>query len=145
MALVVSAEDRLNDSPGGVLPGRRLMTRAVIFDGYCHICSAGVRIVKKYPVDPPFELIPMQSERGRALLVEHGIDPEDPTTFLVLDGDKVLTESDGSIHVMRIIGGIWRVAALARVLPKSWRDWLYRVLARNRYKWFGKRDTCYLP
>jgi predicted DCC family thiol-disulfide oxidoreductase YuxK len=121
------------------------MTRAVIFDGFCHVCSAGVRIVKKHPVEPPFELIPMQSERGQSLLLEHGIDLKDPMTFLVLDGEKSFTESDGAIHVMQVIGGIWRLGAAGRILPKSWRDWLYRVLARNRYNWFGKRDTCYLP
>jgi predicted DCC family thiol-disulfide oxidoreductase YuxK len=121
------------------------MTRAVVFDGYCYICSGGVRFVKKHPVDPPFELVPMQSERGRELLAQHGIDPEDPATFLVLDGDQAMTESDGAIHVLTVLGGVWRLATAARILPKPWRDWLYRVLARNRYNWFGKRETCYLP
>ena len=58
---------------------------------------------------------------------------------------RALTQSDGAIHIMREIGGFWRVVALGRVLPKSWRDWMYDVLARNRYKWFGRRETCYLP
>jgi predicted DCC family thiol-disulfide oxidoreductase YuxK len=121
------------------------MTRAIVFDGYCYICSGWVRFMKKHPTKPPFELLPMQSERGRALLVEHGIDPADPMTFLVLDGDKALTESDGAIHVMTVLGGLWRVMVVGRILPKSWRDGLYRLLARNRYNWFGRRDTCYLP
>jgi predicted DCC family thiol-disulfide oxidoreductase YuxK len=87
----------------------------------------------------------MQSDHGQALLVEHGIDVNDPTTFLVLDGGLALTQSDGVLHILREIGGIWRFVALGRVLPKSWRDWLYDVLARNRYKWFGRRAECYVP
>jgi predicted DCC family thiol-disulfide oxidoreductase YuxK len=66
-------------------------------------------------------------------------------SFLVLDDGKVMTESDGSLHVMAALGGIWRLTAAGRIVPKPVRDWLYRVLARNRYNWFGKRDTCYLP
>jgi len=119
--------------------------RVIVFDGFCHVCTGGVRFVQRHPLDPPFELVPMQRERGRALLATHGIDPEDPTTFLVLDDGKVMTESDGSLHVMAALGGIWRLTAAGRIVPKPVRDWLYRVLARNRYNWFGKRDTCYLP
>jgi predicted DCC family thiol-disulfide oxidoreductase YuxK len=119
--------------------------RVIVFDGFCHVCSGGVRFVLRHPVDPPYEMVPMQSERGRALLSAHGIDPEDPTTFLVLDGGRAMTESDGCIHVATELGGIWSLAAAGRVVPKPLRDWAYRVLARNRYNWFGKRETCYLP
>lgn len=119
--------------------------RVVVFDGFCHICTGGVRFVLRHPVEPPFEIVPMQSERGHALLVKYEIDPEDPMTFLVLDGGKAMTESDASIHLVAALGGIWRIAEAGRICPKPIRDWMYRVLARNRYNWFGKRDTCYLP
>jgi predicted DCC family thiol-disulfide oxidoreductase YuxK len=121
------------------------MQRVVVFDGHCYVCSGSVRFMKRHPSEPPFELVPMQSARGRALLVEHGIDPDDPMTFLVLDGKKVLTQSDGVIQIVATLGWPWRIAAAGRILPKAWRDWLYRLLARNRYKWFGRRETCYLP
>jgi predicted DCC family thiol-disulfide oxidoreductase YuxK len=87
----------------------------------------------------------MQSSEGKALLIQFGIDPEDPTTFLVLDRGLVLTQSDASIQCLAAIGGVWRLVVIARVLPRSWRDWLYRLLARNRYRWFGRRGSCYLP
>ncbi len=122
------------------------MLRVVVFDGHCHVCSGSVRFMKKHPTIPPFDLVPMQSERGRALLIEYGIDPEDPMTFLVLDGGKAFTESDGGLQIAKALGGLWRVPwAIGRMVPKSWRDWIYRVLARNRYKWFGRREICYLP
>jgi predicted DCC family thiol-disulfide oxidoreductase YuxK len=87
----------------------------------------------------------MQSVAGRAILVDHGIDPEDPTTFLVLDQGERYTESEASIHVIAALGGLWRVVHIARLVPRSWRDALYRLLARNRYRWFGRRGACYLP
>jgi predicted DCC family thiol-disulfide oxidoreductase YuxK len=120
-------------------------SRALVFDGYCHVCSGWARFLARHPSEPPFSLIPMQSAAGKQLLARHGIDPDDPATFLVLDGGRAFTESDAAIHVVAVIGGIWQTMLLARLVPRAWRDRLYRLLARNRYRWFGRRDTCYLP
>jgi predicted DCC family thiol-disulfide oxidoreductase YuxK len=127
------------------MPQPDVNTRLVIFDGICHVCSRWVRFFSRHRVDPPFQLIPMQSIAGKALLVEYGIDPEDPATFLVLDQGRQFTQSDAVIHVINALGGLWRMSAALRIVPKSWRDFLYRVLARNRYRWFGRRNVCYLP
>ncbi len=116
----------------------------VVFDGLCNLCSGGARWLQDHPARPPFRLVPMQSERGRALLSQHGCDPDDPLTFLVLDGDRCLTQSDAWIHLVDAAGGGWRIANAARVIPRSWRNAVYRVIARNRYRWFGRRSTCYL-
>ena len=67
-----------------------------VFDGYCHVCSGWVQFHLRHPADPPFELIPMQSDAGRALASRDGVDPDDPTTFLLLDRGKCLTESDAA-------------------------------------------------
>jgi predicted DCC family thiol-disulfide oxidoreductase YuxK len=119
--------------------------RVIVFDGICHVCSGGVRFLARHRIEPPFELIPMQSAEGKALLEQFGIDTDDPATFLVLDRGLILTQSDASIHVMAAIGGLWRLVVVGRLIPRPWRNWLYRLLARNRYRWFGRRTTCYLP
>lgn len=119
--------------------------RVIVFDGICHVCSGWVRFLSRHRIDPPFQLIPMQSAAGKALLVEYGIDPEDPATFLVLDQGERFTESDASIHVISALGGPWRVFNVARIVPRRWRDALYQILARNRYRWFGRRSVCFLP
>jgi predicted DCC family thiol-disulfide oxidoreductase YuxK len=87
----------------------------------------------------------MQSDIGRALLSANGIDPDDPLTFLVIDRGRRMTESDAAIHVVTELGGAWPLIEIVRIVPRGWRDALYRLLARNRYRWFGKRSTCYLP
>ena len=119
--------------------------RVVVFDGICHVCSGWVQFMERHRIEPRFKLMPMQSEAGKALLTAHGIDPEDPATFLVLDGGRQFTQSDGAIHVIAALGGAWVLFKAAQVIPKPWRDALYRLLARNRYRWFGQRSTCYLP
>jgi predicted DCC family thiol-disulfide oxidoreductase YuxK len=119
--------------------------RVIVFDGICHVCSGWIRFLGRHRIDPPFQLLPMQSAAGRALLIQYGIDPDDPATFLVLDRGQRLTESDAAIHVIAALGGLWRMAQLGRILPQRWRDAAYRLLAQNRYRWFGRRGTCYLP
>jgi predicted DCC family thiol-disulfide oxidoreductase YuxK len=119
--------------------------RLMVFDGYCHLCSGWARFLRRHPVAPPFRLVAMQSDAGRTLLIAHDIDPVDPTTFLVIEGNRVLRESDAALHVVAALGGAWRMLGIVRLLPRSLRDALYRLLARNRYRWFGRRAVCYLP
>lgn len=119
--------------------------RIVVFDGLCNLCSGGARWLQDHQTQPPFHLVPMQSELGRILLARHGCDPDDPLTFLVLDGNRCLTQSDAWIHLVAAVGRAWRVVNVARVIPRFWRDAVYRLVARNRYRWFGRRKTCYLP
>lgn len=119
--------------------------RIIVYDGLCHLCCGWARFHHRHPAKPPFDLVAMQSERGRELLISHGVDPDDPTTFLVLDAGKTFTQSDAAIQVMIASGGPWRLALLARGVPRRLRDGLYGLIARNRYRWFGKRTSCYLP
>jgi predicted DCC family thiol-disulfide oxidoreductase YuxK len=119
--------------------------RAIVYDGYCNVCTGWARFLAKHPIEPPFTLVAVQSEAGRSLLSANNIDPDDPMTFLVIDGRRHLTESDAVIHLLTETGGVWRLIGIARIVPRGWRDALYRLLARNRYRWFGKRSRCYLP
>jgi predicted DCC family thiol-disulfide oxidoreductase YuxK len=119
--------------------------RIIVFDGFCNVCSGGVRFLERHRIEPSFRIIAMQTDEGKVLLREFGIDPTDPSTFLVLDQGRQFTQSDGSIHIAAALGGMWRVILIFRLIPKRWRDSLYRLLARNRYRWFGRRSTCYLP
>ena len=87
----------------------------------------------------------MQGQQGSALLRAHGLDPQDPMSFLLLDAQGAWTDTDAILRVLAGLGGAWRLTGALRVLPRSWRDAAYRALARNRYRWFGRHDACYLP
>jgi predicted DCC family thiol-disulfide oxidoreductase YuxK len=94
-------------------------SRKVVFDGLCNLCSGGARRLEHHPGYPAFRLVPMQSDLGRTLLARHGYDPDDPMTFLVLDGDRPLTQSDAWLHLVAGAGGGWRVVHGAGVIPAS--------------------------
>jgi predicted DCC family thiol-disulfide oxidoreductase YuxK len=84
-------------TPGAVLVAET-ESRIVVFDGLCNLCSGGARWLERHQAEPPFRLVPMQSDYGRTLLTQHGYDPDDPLTFLVLDGVKALhSRTRGSI------------------------------------------------
>ena len=117
----------------------------VVFDGVCALCSGWVGFLLRRDRARLFRFAAMQDNAGRQLLARHGLDPDDPMSFLLLDASGARTDSDAIIAVLERLGGGWRAARLLRLLPRRLRDPLYRRLARNRYRWFGRRETCYLP
>jgi predicted DCC family thiol-disulfide oxidoreductase YuxK len=117
----------------------------VVFDGLCALCSGWVDFLLRHDHRRQFRFAAMQSECGRGLLAGHGLDPDDPMSFLLLDAGVARSDSDAIIAVLVRLGGAWRIAGALRVLPRGVRDALYRQLARNRYRWFGKKDACHLP
>jgi len=138
-----SGQTQVDGKPDAVVE-EPLQRRIVIFDGLCNLCSGGAQWLEHHQSTPPFHLVPMQSGLGRTLLARHGHDPDDPLTFLVLDGERCFSQSDAWIHLVTAAGGAWRLAQAARVIPRRLRDVVYRLIARNRYRWFGRRKTCYL-
>lgn len=117
----------------------------VVFDGVCALCGGWVRFVLRHDRRACFRFAAMQTPAGTALMEAHGLDPRDPVSFLLVDRDAAWHDSDGVIEVLRRLGGPWRGAVLARVVPRAWRDRAYRLLARNRYRLFGSRPTCMAP
>jgi predicted DCC family thiol-disulfide oxidoreductase YuxK len=117
----------------------------LVFDGVCMLCSRSVAFIVERDRARYFRFAPMQSARGRALLLEHGLDPDDPVSLLVLDGEGAWSDSEAVLRVAAAFGGIWALARVARVVPRRWRDAIYRWVARNRYRWFGRRESCLMP
>jgi predicted DCC family thiol-disulfide oxidoreductase YuxK len=121
-------------------------SRVLVFDGVCVLCSRWVNFVLKHDQAGLYKFAAMQSRTGRALLIEHGIDPDDPMSFLLLEDGLGYTDTDAIIRVLRTFGGVWRIAAaMMRLSPRWVRDRLYRWIARNRYRLFGQRDACWVP
>jgi predicted DCC family thiol-disulfide oxidoreductase YuxK len=117
----------------------------ILFDGICHLCTGFVRFVIRWDREALFQFLPAQSPRGEALYARLGLKSGDwDSNLLVLEG-RVYTELDAFIEIARRFGGLWRLTPILYAIPRPLRDWLYNRLARNRYRWFGKRDTCYLP
>ena len=116
----------------------------IVFDGVCVLCNGWVRFLLRHDWQKRHRFAAMQTESGRALLTGNGLDPDDPASFLLVENGKVWCETDAIMRVIASLGGFWKVAVVGRALPRPLRDWLYRVVARNRYRWFGRHDACLL-
>lgn len=117
----------------------------IVFDAMCVLCSANARFVLDHDRRRHFRLTSAQGPLGEALYRHYGLTTDDYETMLVIDRGRLLTESDGAIAIARGLGWPWRAAAVARIVPRPIRDALYRMVARNRYRWFGRRETCWVP
>lgn len=117
----------------------------VLFDAKCVLCSANAQFILTHDRARRFRLAAMQGEVGTALFRQHGMDPEDPDSILLIEGDTVLCDSDAVLGIYTRLGWPWRIAGLAKILPRALRDPVYRLIARNRYRIFGRRETCWLP
>ena len=117
----------------------------IVFDGVCVLCNGWVHFLLRRDHRARYRFAAMQGEAGRALLRQHGLSPDDPLSMLLVDDAVARTDTDAIIAVLTGLGGAWRFAAALRIVPRIARDPLYRWIARNRYRWFGRRDHCPLP
>jgi predicted DCC family thiol-disulfide oxidoreductase YuxK len=117
----------------------------IVFDALCVLCSANARFVLKHDRRGRFRLASMQGEVGSALFRRFGIDPGDPETMVLVDGDRALRDSEAVLAIYFGLGWPWRAMAIFRLVPRPVRDAVYRLVARNRYRWFGRREACWVP
>ena len=117
----------------------------VLFDGVCNLCAGVVRFVIERDREARFRFAPLQSELGRALQRQHGLDPDELATFVVIDAEGAATRSTAVLRILRQLGAPWRWLYPLRWVPAPLRDALYGVIARNRYRWFGRREQCLVP
>jgi predicted DCC family thiol-disulfide oxidoreductase YuxK len=116
----------------------------ILYDGVCVFCSRWVRFVAVRDVERRFRFTAIQSGYGTRLARAFGIDPDDPDTNAVVHGGEVFFKSDAALTVLSHLPG-WRWVRVLRLAPKPFRDALYNLVARNRYRIFGKYETCFVP
>lgn len=118
----------------------------IVFDGKCVLCSSFAQFILRKDRRARFRLLAAQSELGSALYLHFGLDPVSYETYVLLQEGKAYFRSEASIRILDGLGGAWSLlATLTRLIPASLRDALYNVIARNRLRWFGAREQCYLP
>jgi predicted DCC family thiol-disulfide oxidoreductase YuxK len=122
----------------------------VFYDGVCGLCNHLVQFLLKRDKRDRFRFASLQSDFAGKVMNRHGVDPHDlNTVYVVKDYDQssetLLARSDAILYMLSQLGGIWRLAGIGRVLPRAFRDAVYQVVARNRYRVFGKHESCMLP
>lgn len=131
------------DDPQLANVGRRAGPALILYDGDCVLCSGWFRFVAQRDVERRFLFTAIQSPYGRALAIRHGIDPDNPQSNAVLIDDSVNLKSGSAIAAISALPGYGWVRVF-RAIPKFIRDPLYSMVARNRYRWFGRNETCWL-
>lgn len=117
----------------------------VLFDGACNFCVSSVQFIIRHDKREKFRFVSLQSELGREIRSRCGLDPNDLQTFLVLTGGRPLVRSDAALAMASSFGGPWRLLAVLKIVPRPLRDTLYTFIAKRRYRWFGRRESCMVP
>lgn len=116
-----------------------------VMDGECALCSTGARLIARFDRAGEFRICRTQTKLGQALLRHYQLDPDDPESWLYIEDGQAYTSLDGLIRAGKRVGGIGRILQIFRLLPRAAQDWLYRRIARNRYRLFGRTQMCELP
>ncbi len=117
----------------------------IVFDGQCVFCSAWARLVLRFDRKGVFRLLPAETPLGAALYRHYGLDPSNYETNILIEGGVARFRADGSMRMASLLGLPWALANVFRILPGRLADALYDLVAKNRYRLFGRSDLCYLP
>lgn len=142
-------EERDSGGPARSSGGRRNDIedkKIVLFDGVCNLCNGAVQYIIKRDKTDTFRYAALQSEIGEQLVAERAIDTSKVDSIILIEpGVAYFTKSDAALEIGKSFGGAWKLLQLFVWIPKSIRDAVYDIVARNRYKWFGKKDACMIP
>jgi len=117
----------------------------IIFDGVCNLCNNSVHFIIKRDPQGLFAFTPMQSETAKSLIAQY-FEPEyEVDTFMLFKHKKLYLKSDAALEVVRDLNSFWPCLRMFKILPKPLRDFIYNQIAKNRYRLFGKRETCMVP
>lgn len=117
----------------------------LLIDGQCLLCNTITHFVIKRDKRGAFRFAMLQSSIGKQLLIEGKLPINDIDTFVLIQGDRCYTKSDAALRVFRKLDGWWRIWHVFIIIPLAWRNLIYDIIARNRYRLFGKADVCLLP
>jgi predicted DCC family thiol-disulfide oxidoreductase YuxK len=121
------------------------MNDIVIFDGICSLCTHSVRFILNHEADQSIRFAPVQSLAGKRLMRDYGFDPDDAKTLVFLSAGKLYSKSDAVIQVSKSLRWPWKMLGAVKIIPRPVRDWVYDLIARHRYRWFGRYETCISP
>lgn len=117
----------------------------LLFDGVCNLCNNIVQFTIKRDPKGKFKFATLQSENGQALLKKFDLSTDDFNSFVFINGNKYFLKSSAGLHVLKELGGGWKLFYVFIIFPVPLRDFIYSMIAKTRYRVFGKRNTCMIP
>ena len=117
----------------------------IFFDGVCNLCNASVQFVIEHDKENYFKFSALQGDYAKEVLPRFNVNPRGLTSTLLLEDGKLYTKSSSALRVAKKLKGFWPLLYGFNIVPKFIRDWVYDIVAKNRYKWWGKQKNCYVP
>ena len=117
----------------------------ILFDGVCNLCNSSINFVIKRDKDNQFKFATLQEETGQLLLKRYSIDTLDTDSIILIENGKAYAKSTAALRVARKLSSAWPLMYGFLIIPAFIRNWVYDYIAKNRYKWYGKQDSCMIP
>ncbi len=117
----------------------------ILFDGVCNLCSGSVQFIIQRDPSARYKFASLQSAFGQAFLQEQRLSTADFHSLIVIEQDRYLQRSDAALEIARHLSGLWPIFYAFKIFPRFLRDPVYNWISRNRYTWFGKKESCWLP
>ena len=117
----------------------------ILFDGVCNYCNSMVNFIIRQDREKKFMFAPLQSQTGQEFLRRYKLPQQDFDSFVLIDRDRAWLRSTASLQVLKKLPFYWKWTQVFWIVPAFLRDAVYNFIARNRYKWFGKKETCMIP
>jgi predicted DCC family thiol-disulfide oxidoreductase YuxK len=127
------------------MPGQADNTAIILFDGVCNFCDNSINRIIRHDKKNHFRFAPLQSEIGKKLSREHGIDTEKTDSIILVENGKAYTRSGAILRISKHMNRLYPLMYGLLIVPAFIRDAVYDIVARNRYKWFGKKESCMIP
>ena len=119
--------------------------KIIFFDGVCNLCNSSVQFIIKRDYKNHFLFSSLQSEYASENLPKQLVEEENLQSIILKSEDQTKTKSSAVLTIAKHLSGLWPLLYAFIIIPKFFRDWIYDIIAKNRYKWFGKKDTCMIP
>jgi len=120
--------------------------KIILFDGVCNLCNGAIQFIIKRDTKNLFLFTPLQSETGKKLLKERRIDPKSIDSIILIEPNVAYyIKSDAALEIIKDLKTSWRLISIFKVLPIGFRNFVYDFIAKNRYRWFGKKEQCMIP
>ena len=119
--------------------------KVILFDGVCNLCNGSVNWIMDRDKNNQFKFASLQSIYGQNKVKELGLQDNYMNTVVLEDNGKAYLRSDAALQILKQLGGAYQLAVVFNIVPAFIRDLFYKIVANNRYKWFGKQESCRIP
>jgi predicted DCC family thiol-disulfide oxidoreductase YuxK len=117
----------------------------LLFDGYCNLCHSSVQFVLKHEKNQELYFTSLQSPIGIEILNHYSINPKEIDSLVLIEKNKAYTKSSAALRLGKYLKGFYSLGYIFIIVPSFIRNWVYDYIAKNRYKWYGKQDSCIVP